>query len=303
MVPVLVIVSAIAFGLLYVLPGDPAVAILGENAGNRQTYLALRQELGLDQPLYAQYFNWLGRVLHGDLGKSIRTNEAVADILMRRVPISLYLGAAGLIVGIVLGLSVAVVYGSRVSLEVGIIAVAMALSVGVLAACQQPAPREAPSATAGLKPTLAPIQPATVGPTMAPVEATRAPAAAVAASPKRGGQLRILQTNDFVSMDPIHASGPTAFSCFDWLLAWRPNAQGQFGIQPRLATAWETSANSIVFRPRDNAKFHDGSDVNAEAVVWNSSAWSRIPRASRETTWPRSTRKSLLGCLGHSLCR
>jgi len=113
MIPVLLIVSAIAFGLLYVLPGDPAVAILGENAGNQQTYQALRRDLGLDQPLYLQYLSWLGRVVQGDLGKSIRTNEAVADILMRRVPVSLYLGVAGLIVGVVLGLSVAIASALR----------------------------------------------------------------------------------------------------------------------------------------------------------------------------------------------
>jgi peptide/nickel transport system permease protein len=109
----LLIVSIIAFGLLYVLPGDPAVAILGDNAGNQQTYLALRHDLGLDQPLYAQYLSWLGRVVQGDLGRSIRTNESVATVLMQRVPISMYLGAAGLIVGLALGLSVAIVSALR----------------------------------------------------------------------------------------------------------------------------------------------------------------------------------------------
>jgi peptide/nickel transport system permease protein len=113
MIPVLLIVSIIAFGLLYVLPGDPAVAILGDNAGNRQTYLALRHDLGLDQPLHAQYLSWLGRVVQGDLGRSIRTNESVATVLMQRVPISMYLGAAGLIVGLALGLSVAIVSALR----------------------------------------------------------------------------------------------------------------------------------------------------------------------------------------------
>src|SRR5215475_11529883 len=108
MIPVLLIVSAIAFGLLYVLPGDPAVAILGENAGSQQTYQALRHDLGLDQPVYVQYLSWLGRVLRGDLGQSIRTHEAVSTVLMARVPVSLYLGAAGLLVGLVLGLSVAI---------------------------------------------------------------------------------------------------------------------------------------------------------------------------------------------------
>ncbi len=113
MIPVLLIVSIIAFGLLYVLPGDPAVAILGDNAGNQQTYLALRHDLGLDQPLHAQYLSWLGRVVQGNLGRSIRTNESVATVLMQRVPISMYLGAAGLFVGLALGLSVAIVSALR----------------------------------------------------------------------------------------------------------------------------------------------------------------------------------------------
>lgn len=116
--PVLLIVSIVAFALLYVLPGDPAVAILGENAGNQQTYLALRHDLGLDQPVYVQYATWLGRLLHGDLGQSIRTHESVSSVLAQRVPISLYVGTAGLAVGLALGLSVAVISalkpGSRI---------------------------------------------------------------------------------------------------------------------------------------------------------------------------------------------
>jgi peptide/nickel transport system permease protein len=96
-----------------VLPGDPAVAILGDNAGNQQTYLALRHDLGLDQPLHAQYLGWLGRVIQGDLGRSIRTNESVATVLLQRLPVSMYLGAAGLFVGLALGLSVAIVSALR----------------------------------------------------------------------------------------------------------------------------------------------------------------------------------------------
>jgi peptide/nickel transport system permease protein len=108
MVPVLFIVSLISFGLLYVLPGDPALAILGDN-GNQERYQALRTELGLDRPLYMQYASWLGRTLQGDLGKSIRTNEPVADVLMRRVPVSLYFGVAGLLFGVAIGLPAAIV--------------------------------------------------------------------------------------------------------------------------------------------------------------------------------------------------
>ena len=78
MIPVLLIASMISFCLLYVLPGDPAVAILGENAVKGPTYQALRHDLGLDQPLWIQYAKWLTRVVHGDLGKSTRTGEPVA---------------------------------------------------------------------------------------------------------------------------------------------------------------------------------------------------------------------------------
>ena len=113
MVPVLMIVSVIAFGLLYILPGDPAVAILGENAGDQRTYQALRHDLGLDQPVYVQYLNWLGRVLRGDLGRSIRTNETVAAVLLQRIPVSLYIGAAGLLVGLAIGLAVAIASALR----------------------------------------------------------------------------------------------------------------------------------------------------------------------------------------------
>lgn len=113
MIPVVLIVSVIAFSLLYVLPGDPAVAILGENAGSRDTYLALRAELGLDQALYVQYWRWLERVLGGDLGKSIRTGEPVLVVLARRIPVSLVVGLAGMAVGLLIGIPAAIVSAMR----------------------------------------------------------------------------------------------------------------------------------------------------------------------------------------------
>jgi peptide/nickel transport system permease protein len=113
MIPVVLIVSVIAFSLLYVLPGDPAVAIMGENAGNRDTYVALRAELGLDQPLYVQYWRWLERVLGGDLGKSIRTGEPVAVVLARRIPVSLVVGLSGMAVGLLIGIPAAIVSAMR----------------------------------------------------------------------------------------------------------------------------------------------------------------------------------------------
>jgi peptide/nickel transport system permease protein len=112
MVPVLFLVSVISFALLYILPGDPALAILGDT-GDSARYQALRAELGLDDPLYVQYGKWLGRTVQGNLGKSVRTGEQVSDILGRRAPVSLYFGIAGLLVGILIGLPAAIISAVR----------------------------------------------------------------------------------------------------------------------------------------------------------------------------------------------
>ncbi len=132
MIPVLFIVSLISFGLLYVLPGDPAIAMRGENAGTQETYLALRREMGLDDPLIVQYGRWLVRTVQGDLGKSIRTGEPVAEVLGRRVPVSLNVGFAGLIFGIVLGLSVAIVSALRPGSKIDMLGTFMALGGAAL---------------------------------------------------------------------------------------------------------------------------------------------------------------------------
>ncbi len=127
MIPVLFLVSMISFALLYVLPGDPAVAILGENAGSTETYQALRRELGLNRPLWQQYATWLGRVARGDFGISIRTREPVTTVLLRRMPISLYVGVAGLVVGILIGLPVAILSALKPGSKLDLIGTVLAL--------------------------------------------------------------------------------------------------------------------------------------------------------------------------------
>ena len=113
LIPVVFLVSVISFALLYVLPGDPATALIGERVTDQATYNALRHSLGLDQPIWVQYLKWLGRALHGDLGRSIRTGEPVTQILLSRAPISLYLGFCGLVVGLVIGVPIAIVSALR----------------------------------------------------------------------------------------------------------------------------------------------------------------------------------------------
>ena len=182
------------------------------------------------------------------------------------------------------------------------------LAVGVLAACQQ-APAPAPKPTEPAKPAAAIVPPtaapaATSAPAQqAPAQATSAPAApvaaaptaaptaaakpAAAASPKRGGELRIVQTNDFVSMDPIYSSGPTAYSTYEALFAWRPNDKGVYGVQPQLAKSWDMSGNKLTIKLQPNVKFHDGSDLNAEAVVWNVQRMVQDPKSFAKITLPQ----------------
>jgi peptide/nickel transport system permease protein len=88
MVPLLVLVSIMAFSLVLLLPGDPALAILGEevaNANDKQAYYALRRDLGLDDPIPIQYLNWAGRALRGDFGMSIRNKTPIAETIGSRV--------------------------------------------------------------------------------------------------------------------------------------------------------------------------------------------------------------------------
>ena len=82
--PLLFIVSVMAFSLVHLLPGDPALVILGPEAP-KSAVAALRSQLGLDQPVYIQYAHWLGQVLHGDLGRSLVDNTPVSSLIAQRL--------------------------------------------------------------------------------------------------------------------------------------------------------------------------------------------------------------------------
>jgi len=114
MIPVAFLITVIAFGLLYLLPGDPAMAILGEErVGNKAAYQALRTQLGLDDPIYVQYGRWLANLLHGDMGTSIRTNEPIADMVTRRLPVTIELGILAVLLGAAIALPTAVISAVR----------------------------------------------------------------------------------------------------------------------------------------------------------------------------------------------
>ena len=179
--------------------------------------------------------------------------------------------------------------GTELSRRKFLVGLGGAGGLGLLVAC-----RPTPSAPASNAPPakVAPIVPVQATPPPVVAAATNVPAPTAAAgtssAPKRGGQATVLQTNDFVSMDPIFASGPTASAVYDWLLTWRQSADGTYGVQPHLARAFETFPNKIVFHLRDGVKFHDGSDLTADVVVWN---------VKRMVQNPKSFAKNLLSAV------
>ena len=114
-IPVLFGISVITFVLIYYLPADPARMYAGPGA-TVATVARIRHELGLDQPLWMQYIDYMGRVLHGDLGFSYRKQIAVTSLILSRVPYTLELIAGGvffeLAIGLPIGIASAVARGT-----------------------------------------------------------------------------------------------------------------------------------------------------------------------------------------------
>jgi peptide/nickel transport system permease protein len=112
MVPVAVLVSMIVFTLVRLAPGDPVLVYAGEER-DPESLAQIRRSLGLDEPLPIQYIAWVGHVLQGDFGRSIRTRQPVLEAIRERLPATLQLGAAA----IILSVSIALVVGTLAALK------------------------------------------------------------------------------------------------------------------------------------------------------------------------------------------
>ncbi|AHC47416.1 ABC transporter permease [Achromobacter xylosoxidans] len=106
----LALATGVVFIAIHLLPGDPVAIMLGDQAGSDPVAVArVRAQLGLDLPLGTQFTHWAGALARGDLGVSLRTGEPVADELARRIPRSLELIGAGLLIAVLLGVPLGVV--------------------------------------------------------------------------------------------------------------------------------------------------------------------------------------------------
>lgn len=106
-IPTLLLVSMMVFGLQKLLPGDPLIAMAGEER-DPAVIAQLRAELNLDAPIPVQYFNWLTRALQGDLGVSLRTHEPVTQLIASKLPVTLELSLLAMIIALVFGISMGI---------------------------------------------------------------------------------------------------------------------------------------------------------------------------------------------------
>ena len=111
-IPVMAVVALFVFGLLHLTPGDPAAVIAGELA-TVEDIARIRAQLGLDQPLYIQFFTWLGQLLQGDLGTSIFSKLPVSHLIAQRVEPTLALSLTTIVFAIVVAVPMGVIAAWR----------------------------------------------------------------------------------------------------------------------------------------------------------------------------------------------
>lgn len=107
-IPTILLISIFVFFLQKLLPGDPVLALAGEDR-NPEILEFLREKYRLNDPLYMQYFHWIGKALQGDLGMSLRTRQPVLELLGQKLPVTLQLATMALIVAVMIGIPAGII--------------------------------------------------------------------------------------------------------------------------------------------------------------------------------------------------
>ncbi|MCO8128837.1 ABC transporter permease [Acidimicrobiia bacterium EGI L10123] len=108
LVGVLLAVSFLTFAMLNVLGGDPALAIVGADNADQETLNQVREELGLNDPFLVQYTDWVTGVVQGDLGRSYKTKQPVAEAIGERVPVTAEIGLLAILMALAVAVPLAV---------------------------------------------------------------------------------------------------------------------------------------------------------------------------------------------------
>ena len=107
-VPTLIFVSILIFGLQQLLPGDPAIVLAGEDR-DPSVVAYLHEKLHLDEPSPIRYFYWIDGVLHGDLGESLRLQKPVLALILEKLPVTIELAAFAIIIALAIGIPAGIV--------------------------------------------------------------------------------------------------------------------------------------------------------------------------------------------------
>ena len=107
LLPVTLLASLGIWAMIYAVPGGPVGAMVGENATPEQVQ-AVTERLGLDRPVLVQYGAWLGKALKGDLGLSLQNRQPVMELILERVPATVQLGIAAILIGLLIGVPIAI---------------------------------------------------------------------------------------------------------------------------------------------------------------------------------------------------
>jgi peptide/nickel transport system permease protein len=113
LVPTVILVSILTFGLTSLLPGDPALLVLQGSEPSAKAIAAVHHELGLDKPLWKQYITYVGKTLRGDFGRSFRTRQPVLQAIGERLPVTLEIGLVALATSVLLAIPLGVLSAYR----------------------------------------------------------------------------------------------------------------------------------------------------------------------------------------------
>jgi peptide/nickel transport system permease protein len=130
-IPVIFGVLLLTFVLVHSIPGDPVEVMLGETAASADRQV-LRQNLGLDEPLPIQFFQYVAKVAQGDLGVSIHSKKPIVDLLAERLPATMKLAALALIIAISIGVPLGIVAALKVDLWADNLATVLSLTVSAM---------------------------------------------------------------------------------------------------------------------------------------------------------------------------
>ncbi|MFW5639673.1 MAG: ABC transporter permease, partial [Thermodesulfobacteriota bacterium] len=131
LIPTVLGISILVFFMVHLIPGDPAEMMLGERA-SEESLKQLREQLGLNEPLYVQYGLFMSRLVRGDLGRALRTNEKISTEIIQRFPATIELSLAAILIATVFGMLAGIISATRqysvfdyVSMVISLIGVSM----------------------------------------------------------------------------------------------------------------------------------------------------------------------------------